>query len=119
DGNAPRESALVFAEQPRHADHDKVAGETDKAFHGSSHARLIASQALLTKSSAAPAVGASAIIRTIGSVLLPRTISHWSGQSTRSPSSRSLCASENCLSTASNAAASLSGANFAVRLMIS
>jgi hypothetical protein len=37
---------------------------------------------------ASAALGASAMIRTIGSVLLARTISHFFGQSQRTPSSR-------------------------------
>ena len=55
-----------------------------------------ATAARRTRSSAAAAVGASAMIRTIGSVLLPRTISQRSGQSSRRPSSRSAWASAKC-----------------------
>ena len=46
---------------------------------------------------ASAAVGASAIARTIGSVLLPRTRSQRSGQSRRRPSSRSAVASRKCV----------------------
>ena len=53
---------------------------------------------------ASAAVGASAIARTIGSVLLPRTNSQRPGQSSRSPSSRSAAASAKCRSRASRAA---------------
>ena len=47
---------------------------------------------------ASAAVGASAIARTIGSVLLPRTSSQRSGQSSRRPSRRSAAASRKCAS---------------------
>ena len=68
---------------------------------------VIAAWASRHKRSAASAVGASAIARTIGSVLLARTSSHLPGQSSRRPSSRSALASAKCRSTASSAAAIL------------
>src|SRR6476661_2858413 len=116
--HSQRKKPFLFAQKPRQTNHREITAKTNAAFCDQAHRAPMTSTAALMSDSAAAAVGASAMIRTIGSVLLPRTINQRSGQSSRSPSSRSARASAKRLCTASSAAGSFSTASVAVRLTI-
>src|SRR5262249_37320772 len=89
DHNPPREPPPIRAHQPGQEDHHKPPAEADQArplsslasvgqalsLPGIRYGRLKTCPASVTSFSASVIVGASAMIRTIGSVLLPRTIS--------------------------------------------